>query len=361
MLSKALPTHKQILEETLPTTITKGFDHLSIFGCGDSYFAGIASQWFFESVAQLPTNIRTALQFSRYTDNAICRQQYQSPVAIGISVSGTSTRTKEAMLNAQYGGIPTIALTANHGEFSQMANYSLVTEESKFTDPEPNGTPGIRTFYSNFLLLMLFAVQIAEKKQTLDKDQKQKFNATFENLPTTLESLINKNTHSIQAIQSDWADADKYVFVGAGPNYGSALFSAAKIIEASGDFAIAQETEEWAHLNYYNSEKNTPTFFLSNGENDFSRIKEVLEAARSIGRRTALISPYTKSELKGICDFALTIPKSPHDCFSVFYICVLTSMFAAYRANSLNSTYFRDNNTVEISRIRSSEQELPTH
>jgi hypothetical protein len=41
----------------------------------------------------------------------------------------------------------------------------------------------------------------------------------------------------------------EFVFGGAGPLYGVAMFSAAKMLEASGDPAMAQETEEWATCN----------------------------------------------------------------------------------------------------------------
>jgi len=358
MLSELVPKYRELVKEAFSENVLESCDQISIFGCGDSFFAGISSQWFFEAIAGIPANIRTSLQFSRYTDKTMLSRSYKFPVAIGISVSGSSTRTKEAMQGAQQGGLKTVALTARKNKFSEMADIPLLTEDEKYPDPEPNGTPGIRTFYSNLLVLILLAQQISLHKRRLDKNQHDKINSAFDALPNTLDAVIKKNTSAIQGMVEAWSDADKYVFVGAGPNYGAALFSSAKMIEASGDFALAQETEEWAHLNYYNSETNTPTFFISNGDNDYSRIKEVLSAAKSIGRRTALISPYTMSELDGACDFALTIPKSTHDSLSVFYTCALSSIFAALRANALNSTYFRENNTVEISRIRSSEQEV---
>jgi glutamine---fructose-6-phosphate transaminase (isomerizing) len=38
------------------------------------------------------------------------------------------------------------------------------------------------------------------------------------------------------------------VFAGSGPSYGTVLFSAAKMIEAAGVFAMGQDLEEWRHV-----------------------------------------------------------------------------------------------------------------
>ncbi len=79
--------------------------------------------------------------------------------------------------------------------------------------------------------------------------------------------------------------------MGAGPLYGVAMFSAAKMLEASGDPAMAQETEEWAHLQYFASRPDTPTILISTGGLDGDRMAEVARAAQSIGRRVVGVLP----------------------------------------------------------------------
>ncbi|MEZ4707109.1 MAG: hypothetical protein R3A44_07890 [Caldilineaceae bacterium] len=51
-----------------------------------------------------------------------------------------------------------------------------------------------------------------------------------------------------------------------GPNYPTALFSAAKVLEAAGRHAMGQETEEWAHLQYFvNTDPATPLYHFPAG------------------------------------------------------------------------------------------------
>jgi glutamine---fructose-6-phosphate transaminase (isomerizing) len=145
-----------------------------------------------------------------------------------------------------------------------------------------------------------------------------------------------------QQLAHDWRDADPFVFCGAGPNYGAALFSAAKLIEASGDTAIGQDTEEWAHLQYFGKEPDTPTFIISAGGWDASRAAEVVRAAQQIGRRVALIAPES-SDLAQAVDPAHLLPISgtTPEHFSPLLTCLPGLLFAAHRAELLNEPYFR--------------------
>ena len=74
------------------------------------------------------------------------------------------------------------------------------------------------------------------------------------------------------------ADQKNFVFVGDGPNYATALFSAAKVIEAAGRHAMGQDTEEWAHLQYFvNVDPATPTFIISPAGRGHGRAAELVE------------------------------------------------------------------------------------
>ena len=59
------------------------------------------------------------------------------------------------------------------------------------------------------------------------------------------------------------ADAPVMIMVGSGPSYGTALFSAAKIIEASGVFAVGQDLEEWSHVERYAYPDDMPIFVIA--------------------------------------------------------------------------------------------------
>jgi glucosamine--fructose-6-phosphate aminotransferase (isomerizing) len=161
-----------------------------------------------------------------------------------------------------------------------------------------------------------------------------------------------------------WLDADQFQFCGAGPNYGTAQFNAAKLLEASGDVTVAQDMEEWAHLQYFGRQVDTPTFLISAGGRETSRTVEISEAAAAIGRRVVTIAPIqsapVRSPHRGVV-FPLAEP--PRECFSPLLTSLPGMLFAAYRAQVLREPYFRDfsgGRSAEggggISRIRTSQR-----
>jgi glucosamine--fructose-6-phosphate aminotransferase (isomerizing) len=165
-----------------------------------------------------------------------------------------------------------------------------------------------------------------------------------------------------QNAAESWLDGTRFVFCGSGPNYGTALFSAAKLIEASGDGALGQDVEEWAHLQYFGKQPDTPTFLLSAGQRDADRTAEIAVAAKQIGRRVALIAPEKSVLLEtAAADFRFPLPAAVRECFSPLAACLPGTLFAAHRAQMLNEPYFRgfgggrsQEGGGGVSRIRSS-------
>ena len=139
-----------------------------------------------------------------------------------------------------------------------------------------------------------------------------------------------------------WIDAGRFVYCGAGPNWGTSLFSAAKLLEASGDTAIAYDLEEWAHLEYFARPKATPTFIISIGGRDQGRAIEVARAAKSIGREVVIISPIgselSKTEYEVV---QMPLIGNAREFFSPILSCIPGLLFAASRAASISEPYFR--------------------
>ena len=68
-----------------------------ITGCGDSHMAGVAAELAFEKYAGIPTDPMRANTAGRYASPYSLSFFPRNPLVIGISVSGTVTRTREAV------------------------------------------------------------------------------------------------------------------------------------------------------------------------------------------------------------------------------------------------------------------------
>ncbi|MFN8593378.1 MAG: hypothetical protein U0031_18125 [Thermomicrobiales bacterium] len=124
--------------------------------------------------------------------------------------------------------------------------------------------PGVRSYRVSLMMLYLLAIHLAEVNGRITQDRanelRQELRGTAESIAATIEA-IRKPARDLAAAV---ANEKNFVFVGDGPNYATALFSAAKVIESAGRHAMGQDTEEWAHLQYFvNTDPSTPTFMIS--------------------------------------------------------------------------------------------------
>ena len=140
-----------------------------------------------------------------------------------------------------------------------------------------------------------------------------------------------------------WENETNFVYCGSGPNYGTAAFSAAKLLESSGDSAMAQDMEEWAHLQYFARHTSTPTILISSADRDEDRAMEIATAAKRIGRQVAIIAPASSHlATTSAKDFLFPLAGKPRECFSPLLASLPGVLFASYRAQALEERYFRN-------------------
>ena len=134
-------------------------------------------------------------------------------------------------------------------------------------------------------MLYLLAIRLAEVSGRLTQDQAEQMR---EQLKGTRGCDRGHHPGDQGAQPRIWPPRSptqtNFVFVGDGPNYATALFSAAKVIEAAGRHAMGQDTEEWAHLQYFvNVDPATPTFIISPDGRGHGRAAELVEVMRGSG------------------------------------------------------------------------------
>jgi len=320
----------------------------------------------FEQLAGLPCEPMTAMQFARYAVGYLPETGRDSNLVLAVSVSGAVSRTVEAMALARQVGATAVALTGNaRGPLGQAAELVLETAIPPLpAELQGQIVPGTRSYVASQLVLYLTAIQLGEHRGHLNKATANKLRRELAHTAELMAHTIAQSDKATRQAAETWHDADQFVFCGAGPNYGTALFSAAKVLEASGDTAVAQDTEEWAHLQYFGRQVTTPTVFIGAGGWDEGRALELVTAASAIGRRVAVIAPQG-SALASHPDveylWETAVPT--RECFSPLLTSLPAALFAAYRAQLRDEPYFRGfggGRSVEggggISRIRDSEK-----
>jgi len=367
----SLPELMKQIYEPLDETIRRKIDHelclsmkrLYVVGCGDSHHAALSTEFAFETLTKLPDDPMPSMLFGRYAAGLIPQSGPKTNVVIGISVSGAVSRTAEALRMGRQAGATTLALTATPGSpLAAEADIVLDVPVPSFPEPANLAVPGVRSYFTSQVGLYLIAVRIAEVRGILNNADAAALRAKIRDFTGLVSQTIEECDSIAKKAAQKWAGEEEFVLAGSGPNYATGLFVAAKILEASGDSALGQDVEEWAHLQYFAKKASTPTFIISAGDRDLSRAEEAAVAAKQIGRQVGVIAPKTASNLTQSADFYFPIPQV-EEMFSPLITAIPGELFAAYLAEEKKEPYFRDfkgGRDIEggggISRIRTSEK-----
>lgn len=353
-------------EELFVPSVCAGIGRVYLTGCGDSHHAGVAAVLAFQQMTGLPCQALTAMHFARYQVGFLESSSAGNNLVIAVSASGQASRTVEAVRLARDSGAITVALTGNaHSPLAEEAEHLLpATARSLPGDPPGIVVPGARSYITSLLALYLSAIQIGHMRRHLSHAEAARLQNALTGSAALIKQTISASGPRSAEIANSWLDATQFVYCGSGPNYATALYSAAKILEASGDFAIGQDLEEWAHLQYFGRHSATPTFIIGDGGWDEDRALEIATAAKAIGRRVAIVAP-AHSQLAQTADKDVLLPVAGHlrECFSPLITSVPGLLFAADRAEAVDEPYFRafgGGRSREggggISRIRTSHQ-----
>ena len=333
----------------------KSLGRLYTIGCGDSYFAALATEFAFEMIAGVPTEAQNAMTFSRYAAEFLphTSKAYAPAISavIGVSVSGGVTRTIEGVLRAKRRGLDTFAITSSdQTPIAKAAGRVLTTKAPDVPNATGVQVPGARSYFASLMMLYALALQLADERGSAGD-----WRAQLAQVADAAGRTIEMTDAPARALAERTLHATDLVFCGSGPNLATAQFCAAKMLEATGDPAIGQDVEEWAHLQYFAKAVNTPTFLISAGERDASRAGEVKTAMQTIGRTVIEVAPNARGE--GALPYAAT-----PEVFAPLVACLPPMLFAAHRAELLGEPYFRafaGGRSIEhgggISRIRTSE------
>ncbi len=301
-------------------------------GCGDSFYAGLACEMAFARFCRLPVKALPAMSFARYE----AANLPEHSVVFGISNSGAVSRSIEAIAMARTAGADTIAVTAHE--------TSPITREAAGVLALPiasmGRSPGIRSYTVQLLTLLLCALRIGEIRQVLSPAQADTWRQRLRVVAACMEATIQAHDALTQQIADQLRDAENWVFVGAGPSYATALFSAAKLVESCGANAWAQELEEWAHIQFFNSQERTPTCLLVPPGSSVDRALELLPHIKGIGRQTLVVASSEQPLPPAQVDRVLPVPCAVPEVFSPLVYCLSGELLAYHLAEAKDSSFF---------------------
>ena len=312
-------------------------------GCGDSYYAGLGSNFFFNKLCGIPTFGLNAMSAGRYFLFDSKPAFPNNPLVMATSVSGRVTRTVEAMEMGKHIGALTVAITGNpEAPLAQASKHVIDCTIPPVPNPDGVPIPGVRSYRMTLLVHFLFAIHLAEVKEKISMREGDGLRSQLMQTADAIEATLEASEKKVKELVDVFADEKYYVFVGDGPHRATAEFSAAKVIEAAGLAAYGQDTEEWAHIQYYeNVTPSTPTFVFCSGNRSHDRVVDLVPYMKDIGRTVVGILSENCAVEHTHMDHVLSVKGDTTEFFAQMVYPVLPELFSTFLAQKIGVPSFR--------------------
>jgi glucosamine--fructose-6-phosphate aminotransferase (isomerizing) len=294
----------QIQSNLAPIDVDK-LQAVYLVGCGDSYYAGHAVRHAFDEWTGLRVEPVEALEFARY----VAPRASSTDLVVATSVSGQVGRTLECVESANRRGLPSIAITGTPASRITELTDAVIDHGIRVREPGP--VPQTVHYLANQTTLLLTALLIGQARGVVSASTVESHLQAIVRVLRGIHLLANTARGPIAAWVRERQAPEPLVIVGAGPNYATALFATAKLIEAALVLSVPQELEEWAHEQYFLTGPRLPTVLIAAPGPSEDRLVPTARAIASVGGECVAIGPPRLAELASVAGTWWATPECP--------------------------------------------------
>jgi len=289
------------------TDLASKIDRVYITGCGDSFYAALATRDLFIKYTKVHAEVYQAIEFSRY----VCPNEVDDKAAVlSISSSGEVARTIECALRAKEMKAFSIGVTSKpESRLAKTANEKIVVEI-----PAAIGVaPGTNSYMASQLAIICFAIALGKAKGVIDDSQAQEIFDYISEIGNAMKATVENNFNLIRKYIEAYSEEGNpnkikiFHILGSGPNWATAQFGSMKLLEASGFDSIPQGIEEWAHSQYFTTRPGTHVIVLAPKGASRDRAIEILQAVTVMDGKKIVVGEEDDEELARSADIYLPI------------------------------------------------------
>jgi glutamine---fructose-6-phosphate transaminase (isomerizing) len=290
-----------------------------IVACGTAYHAGVVGRYAIEEWARVPVEPDVASEW-------IYRNPVLDPgtLVIGISQSGETRDTIQAMKLAREKGARTVAITNMMGsQITREVDSVLYTRTGLEV-----GVAASKTFTAQIALLFLIGLKLAECRRTLPpREIEFILDETYE-LPTKMRRFLDGD-HPIEEIAQRFHGESFFLYLGRHIGLPVALEGALKLKEISYIPTEAYSAGEMKHGPIALLEEGTPVVVVATNIHVYEKIVSNIQETRARGAHVIAIATDGNEDIQHHADDVIFVPKTP--AFLQAALAILPLQLLAYR------------------------------
>ncbi len=328
---------EQQVRAVLTPSEWKAVKKVYLTGDGDSYHASCASEMAFQVIADVACEPLSAQRFLDYGAAWMRPAAPPQTLVIATSASGGTERVVQAIERAKENGALTVALTGTpNSPVTQATDRSVVVEL-----PHKERSPGIRTYQASLVGMLLAAIQLGELQGRYAQEEAERLRRELVDLADAVDATTNAIQAGCREVADMIAASPVVLMLGSGPSYGTALYGAAKLIEAAGVFSMGQDLEEWWHVERFAYPVDMPVFVIAPPGRSHWRAQSVAATARGLGRRVIVAAHRDDTQVTRHAHMVLPVQGEVREEFSPLIYHLFASYVAAHVAERLGRCPFQ--------------------
>ena len=271
--------HIHLNEMSMSDADLRTVDKVTLLACGTSWHSALVGKFMIEELGKVPAEVDYGSEY-RYRDPIVNR----TTLAVAITQSGETADTLAALREAKAKGARSLAICNVVG--------SMATREADgtiYTHAGPEiGVASTKAFTTQLVALYLFALKLAEVRETLTAAQRCEHIAALMQLPQVLEATL-KTAKQVEEIAGRFHTRTDFLYLGRGINYPIALEGALKLKEISYIHAEGYPAGEMKHGPIALIDEQMPVVALATHDHVFEKMQgNILEAKARGGSIIAL-------------------------------------------------------------------------
>ena len=272
-----------------------------IVACGTSWHAGLLAEYWIEELCRVNVEVEYASEF-RYRNPIISSDD----VIIAISQSGETADTLVALENAKTQGATIFGIVNVVG-----SSIARISDAGIYTHAGPEiGVASTKAFSAQLTVLLLFAIKLAEYKETVSEDLRKELIKELSIIPEKVKHILDSSNDNIKEIAVKYQHATDFLFLGRGYNFPIALEGALKLKEISYIHAEGYPAAEMKHGPIALVDETLPVVFVATKDRVHEKIVSNMQEIKA--RSGKLISVVTEDDQLAIdlSDEHIKIPVS---------------------------------------------------
>jgi len=333
----------QLNEVPISRNELRSLTRINIVASGTSRHAGMVGQYMIQELAGIPADVDYASEFE-YRNPMIGKGE----LTIVITQSGETADTGAAQREAKARGSRTVAI-------SNVAGTTIAREADgviyTLAGPEIS-IASTKAFTAQMAALFLFALHLAQARETLSPDLREHYIRELLELPAKLKMLLSC-ADQVEKIATEFHKIDDFLFLGRAIHYPIAMDGALKLKEVSYVHAEGYPTGETKHGPNALIDENLPVVIIAT--HDPESPGSVLRYEKSLGNiagfkkqssRVIALGSEADQQVTKLADHTIFIPHAPELLSPILEIVPL-QLFAYYMAIKRGLDVDRPRNLVK--------------